>query len=211
MISKGKIIRNKLLYTIANDSVLLGLWALNYYFSLTLSNSSNLSKLLFITLLIFNFYFYLFRAFTVSGKPFNSNGNDSLFVLLRSVFWVINLIGVFLLFGLAKPVLVISLIGINTLLISWTQYYRIVLLLCNRYQMWDGQILSVEKHVIHVHRSPNVTFHVVLFEHENGETISVCIDKYTYYCIKGKEYPKAKLVLYYFSKDKIHYEIILNN
>lgn len=211
MISTGKIIRNKLLYTIANDSVLFGLWVLSYYFSLTLSNSSNFSTFLFITLLIFNSYFYLFRSFTVSGKPYNPNGNDLLLVMLRYVFWLINLIGVFLIFYLAKRVLVISLIGINSLLISWTQYYRIVLLLCNRYQMWDGQILSVEKHVIHVYRAPNVTFHVVLFEHKNGETISICIDKFTYYRIKNKEYPKAKLVLYYFSKDKNHYEIILNN
>lgn len=210
MWSKGIIIRNKLLYTIANDAVLFGLLVLGYYLLRIFSSPSSLSIFLLIIYFASIFCFYFFRALTVVGEPFDSEGDLSYYILLKLIFLFLN--GPCILVFFAKPVLAIPLIGLNTLLISGTQYYRVLLILRGRYLIREGQILSIKRQIAHHgshYRGFSAIHYVALFEYDNGETISICIDRYTYLRVKAKGYPKAKLACFYFPRGRKYYEIFL--
>ena len=204
-----KFICEKFLYVLFNDIVLFALLVFGYYACRIVPDSTALILLLIVYLgAVFCFYFI--RALTVLGDEYDDVGDLAFFIVLKLVFLFLNGLGA--LVFIARPVIAISLIGINTLLVSGTQYYRILLLLRRRYEICEGRVISAERYIIHHgthHRGFSAIHYVAQFEYSNGGTISVCIDRYTYYRIRSKGHPKAKLVSFDFPKGRTYYEVWL--
>ena len=132
MKSKGKIIRNKILYTLFNDVALFGLLFLTYSVSSVIPYYPTIWKILFMFAIIVILLFYLLRSLTTVGDPFDPDDDDTFFVILKVIFFGINIFGFSVFF--AGPVLALTLMGVNTFLVSGTQYYRILLLLRGKYK-----------------------------------------------------------------------------
>lgn len=206
---RNKLICHKFFYAFFNDIVLFALLVLGYYACRIVPNSAVLILLLIVYLgAVFCFYFI--RALTVVGDEFDDEGDLAFFIILKLIFLFLN--GTGALVFIARPVIAIPLIGINTLLVSGTQYYRILLLLRRRYEICEGRVISAERYIIHHgthHRGFSAIHYVAQFEYSNGGIISVCIDRYTYHRIRSKGHPKAKLVSFDFPKGRTYYEVWL--
>ena len=204
-----KFICEKFLYVLFNDIVLFALLVFGYYACRIVPDSTALILLLIVYLgAVFCFYFI--RALTVLGDEYDDVGDLAFFIVLKLIFLFLNGLGA--LVFIARPVIAIPLIGINTLLVSGTQYYRILLLLRRRYEICEGRVISAERYIIHHgthYRGFSAIHYVAQFEYSNGGIISVCIDRYTYHRIRLKGRPKAKLVSFDFPKGRTYYEVWL--
>ena len=155
------------------------------------------------------FCFYLVRALTVTGDIYDEDSNAS-FVLFKIVFLFFNIIALYVFF--APPVIAFILIGINTILISGTQYLRIIQLMCRRYESFDGRVLSAERKMVrHGGSGPKRGYstinYLARFERNDGRTLTICVDFFTYLRIKG--HPHATLILYQFPRARVFGEILL--
>ncbi|MDY6339363.1 MAG: hypothetical protein SPL61_06995 [Saccharofermentans sp.] len=206
MKSKGKIIRNKILYTLFNDVALFGLLLLTCSVSSVIPYYPTIWKILFMFAIIVILLFYLLRSLTTAGDLYDSEDDDTFFVILKVIFFGINIFGFSVFF--AGRVVAIILLGVNTILISGTQYFRILLLLHGKYQLCDVKILSVEKHRKYLGKGISEFFYVARIKHDIGGTDSICIDRYTFIRIQAKEATKARLVIYPFPKGRTYYELI---
>ncbi len=209
---RGKCIRGKILYTVLNDLVLFLLLTLCYFLLRFISFDTVSSIILMIIFISCIFCFYFFRAITVVGRKFDAEGDLAFIIILKLIFLFLN--GLSILVFFAEPILALVLIGINTLLVSHTQYYRIFLLISGRYMVWEGQVLSVKRYVFHHgshQRGFSAIYYVAQFEFKSGETEYICIDRYMYYRLKKRGYPKANLVWFYFPNNRKYYEVFLEN
>jgi len=203
-----KTIINKILFTVGNDLALFGLIVAVYCLPRIIPN--NLALILFIIVFITAvFCFYLVRALTVVGDVHDQNCN-AIFVLFKILFLFFNIFALFVFF--APPFIAFTLIGINTILISGTQYLRIIQLMRRRYESYDGLILSAERKIVrHGGSGPKRGFstinYLVEFERNDGRSITICVDFFTYLRIKG--HPYATLILYQFPKARVFGEILL--
>lgn len=198
---------NKLLYVISNDLVLTGLLVTAYF----LMRFSPGNPLLIMILILFTgalFCFYYFRAKTVTGDIYDE-GDNSYFVMLKIVFLFIN--GASLLVFFAPPAIAVILIILNTVLVSGTQYYRIILLAMGKYETCEGKVLSAKRIIARhgIRRGFSTINYVADFERDDGSTVSICVDRFTYHRIRG--YPNATLVMYSFPKGRKYGELYIKN
>ena len=126
-------------------------------------------------------------------------------VILKVIFFGINIFGFSVFF--AGPVLALTLMGVNTFLVSGTQYYRILLLLRGKYKRCEVKIIDVKKHTVYLRKGVSEFFFVAEIRYDNGGTDSICIDRYTYLRIKAKESTKACLITYPFPKGRTYFEL----
>ena len=203
-----RTIINKILFTVGNDLVLFGLIVAVYCLPRIISN--NLALILLMTVVIAAvFCFYLVRALTVTGDVYDEDSNAS-FVLFKIVFLFFNIFALYVFF--APPFIAFILIGINTILISGTQYLRIIQLMCRRYESFDGRVLSAERKMVrHGGSGPKRGYstinYLARFERDDGRTITICVDFFTYLRIKGHLH--ATLILYQFPGARVFGEILL--
>ncbi len=205
MKSKGKIICNKIMYTLFNDVALFGLLFLTYSASRAVPYIPKFGVILFIFVIIVIPFFYLRRALTTAGDLYDSEDDDTLFVILKLLFFGINIFGFSVFF--AGPVLALTLMGVNTFLVSGTQYYRILLLLRGKYKRCEVKIIDVKKHTVYLRKGVSEFFFVAEIRYDNDGTDSICIDRYTYLRIKAKESTKACLITYPFPKGRTYFEL----
>ncbi len=205
MKSKGKIICNKIMYTLFNDVALFGLLFLTYSVSSVIPYYPTIWKILFMFAIIVILLFYLLRSLTTVGDPFDPDDDDTFFVILKVIFFGINIFGFSVFF--AGPVLALTLMGVNTFLVSGTQYYRILLLLRSKYKRCEVKIIDVKKHTVYLRKGVSEFFFVAEIRYDNGGTDSICIDRYTYLRIKAKESTKACLITYPFPKGRTYFEL----
>ena len=203
-----KYVFKKFLYSILNDMALFGLFVAAYCLPRCLPYNP-VSILLTVVLITAIFSFYVIRILTVVGDVYDEDYNAS-FVLLKIVFLFFNMFGMLVL--LAPPVIAFILIGINTILVSGTQYYRIIQLIRGRYESFDGLVLSAERKMVRhggsgPRRGYSTINYLVVFEREDGRSINICVDRFTYWRIKGVLH--AALVLYQFPGDRVFGEIYL--
>ena len=139
------MIIKKILFTISNDLALTGLLALAYYLIRILPYNA-LSIIIEFVLLLLLFLFYWFRIVTVTGDVYDDEYDFLYFIFLKMIFFIINAIAVALIV-LAPPLIVMILFGVNTILVSGRQYYRIILLMRSKYEMSDGYVLSAKRKI----------------------------------------------------------------
>lgn len=203
-----RAIINKILYTAGNDLALFGLLVAVYYLPRIMPY--NLALILLIIVFITAvFCFYLVRALTVTGDVYDEDYNAA-YVLLRIVFLFLNIFAISVFF--APPVIAFTLIGINTILISGTQYLRIIKLIRGRYESFDGLVLSAERKIVRhggsgPRRGYSTINYLVEFERNDGRTITICADFFTY--LRIKRHPHATLILYQFPFGRVFGEILL--
>ncbi|MBQ5422550.1 MAG: hypothetical protein IIU27_01580 [Clostridiales bacterium] len=165
--------------------------------------------LLIIVFITAVFCFYLVRVFTVIGDIYDEDYN-AVYVLLKLLFLFLNLFALYVFF--APPVIAFVLIGINTILISGTQYLRIIQLMRGRYESSDGLVLSAERKIVrHGGSGPgrglSTINYLVEFERNDGRTITICVDFFTY--LRIKRVTRATLVLYQFPRGRVFGEVLL--
>ena len=203
-----KTIINKILYTVGNDLALFCLLVAVYYLPRIIPY--NLALILLIIVFITAvFCFYLVRVFTVIGDIYDEDYN-AVYVLFKLIFLFLNLFALYVFF--APPVIAFVLIGINTILISGTQYLRIIQLMRGRYESSDGLVLSAERKIVrHGGSGPgrglSTINYLVEFERNDGRTITICVDFFTY--LRIKRVTRATLVLYQFPRDRVFGEVLL--
>lgn len=203
-----KAIINKILYTVGNDLALFGLIVTVYWLPRIISY--DLAPILLIIVFITAvFCFYLVRALTVIGDIYDEDYNAT-YVLIKLVFLFLHIFALYVF--LAPPVIAYTLIGINTILISGTQYLRIIKLMRGRYESFDGLVLSAERKIVrHGGSGPKRGFstinYLVEFERNDGRTVTICVDLFTYLRIKRPT--KATLVLYQFPRGRVFGEVLL--
>ena len=202
---KRKIILNKLLYTIGNDLVLTSLLIAAYYL---MRNRPDNMTLIILSILFIGavFSFYFIRMLTVVGDTYDE-GDNAFFMVVKFVFLCCN--GLAALVFLAPPVIAFSLFAVNTLLVSGTQYFRVIQLLRGKYEINDGLILSAKRKIVRygIGRGHVYTInYLVEFERDYGRSVTVCVDRFTYWRIKGHHH--AALVLYKFPKGRVFGEIV---
>lgn len=205
-----KAVINKILYTVGNDLALFGLIAAVYYLPCIIPYNLVLI-LLIIVFITAVFSFYLVRALTVVGDVYDEDYNAS-YVLFKLLFLFLNVFAIFVFF--APPVIAFTLIGINTVLISGTQYLRIIKLMLGRYESFDGLVLSAERKIVrHGGSGPKRGYstinYLVEFERNDGRCITICVDFFTYLRIKRPAH--ATLVLYQFPGGRVFGEVLLKN
>ncbi|MDO4877494.1 MAG: hypothetical protein Q3987_08950 [Oscillospiraceae bacterium] len=203
----NRTVINKILYTVGNDLALFGLIAAVYYLPRIIPY--NLALILLIIFFITAvFCFYLVRVFTVIGDFYDEDYN-AVYVLLKLIFLFLNIFAIFVFF--APPVIAFTLIGINTVLISGTQYLRIIKLMLGRYESFDGLVLSAERKIVRhggsgPRRGYSTINYLVEFERNDGRCITICVDFFTYLRIKRPAH--ATLVLYQFPGGRVFGEVI---
>ena len=198
---KSKCILGKLLYTIGNDLVLTGLLTLAYYLMWNLEQSLGpiLLMILFSGAL---FCFYFIRALTVIGDEYD---NDNIvFMLFKILFLIFNGLCLFAFF--APPAIAVILFATNTILVSGTQYYRIIQLIRGKYEKHDGLVLFTNRKIEFLRRGLCTINYIVVFERDSGGTVSICVDRFTFWRLKRNKH--GTLVLYQFPRGRVFGEII---
>ena len=205
-----KTVIYKILFTVGNDLALFGLIVAVYCLLRIVPN--NLALILLMTVVIAAvFCFYLVRALTVTGDVYDEDFNAS-FVLFKIVFLFFNIFALYVFF--APPAIAFTLIGINTVLVSGTQYLRIVQLMRGRYESFDGRVLSAERKIVrHGGSGPKRGYstinYLARFERNDGRIITICVDFFTYLRIKG--HPHATLILYKFPRARVFGEVMVTS
>ena len=198
---KSRCILGKLLYTIVNDLVLIGLLMLAYYLMWNLEQ--NLVSILLMTLFSGAlFCFYFIRALTVVGDEYD---NDNIvFMLFKLLFLFFNGLGLFVFF--APPAIALILFATNTILVSGTQYYRIIQLIRGKYEKHEGLVLFTNRKIEYKRRGLCTINYIVVFERDSGGTVSICVDRFTFWRLKRNKH--GTLVFYQFPRGRIFGEII---
>ena len=203
-----RTIINKIMYTVGNNLALFGLLVAVYCLPRIIPY--NLAFILLIIVFITAvFCFYLVRTLTVIGDVYDEDYNAT-FVLFKLLFLFLNVFALFVFF--APPIIAFTLIGINTILISGTQYLRIIQLMRGRYESSDGLVLSAERKIVrHGGSGPgrglSTINYLVEFERNDGRTITICVDFFTY--LRIKRVTRATLVLYQFPRGRVFGEVLL--
>ena len=202
------MIIKKILFTISNDLALTGLLALAYYLIRILPYNALSIIIEFVSLLLL-FLFYWFRIVTVTGDVYDDEYDFLYFIFLKMIFFIINAIAVALIV-LAPPLIVMILFGVNTILVSGRQYYRIILLMRSKYEKSDGYVLSAKRKIVwHTGggRGFFAVYHVAEFGFEDGGSVFITVDLYTYLRIKRNK--KVSLIRYPLHKDGQFLELVV--
>ena len=148
----------------------------------------------------------------MAGSRFDDENELYNKILIRTVFAYLNiavcLVAAFL---SPPPAVTLILIGINVLLFSWSQYYRIFLILLRKTSCHEGRALSVRKesYCSHVYGVPPLfaNYYVANFELANGKVVPLCIDNFTR--LRIDNYKDAVLVWYEYPKGRRYGEIFI--
>lgn len=203
------MIIRKILYTICNDLALTGLLALAYYLIRVLPYNT-LSIIIEFVILAFLLFFYWSRTVTVIGDVYNDEHDFLYFIFLKMLFFIFNLIAVALIVTFAPPLVVMILFGINSILVSGRQYYKIFLLMRSKYEMSDGYVLSAKRKIVWHSgggRGFFAIYHVAEFGFEDGGSVFITVDLYTYLKIKRRK--KVSLIRYALPGDGQLLELIV--
>lgn len=203
------MIIKKILFTISNDLALTGLLALAYYLIRILPYNA-LSIIIEFVLLLLLFLFYWLRIVTVTGDVYDDEYDFLYFIFLKMIFFIINAIAVALIDAFAPPLIVMILFGVNTILVSGRQYYRIILLMRSKYEKSDGYVLSAKRKLVWHSGSGRgffAVYHVAEFGFEDGGSVFITVDLYTYLRIKRNK--KVSLIRYPLHKDGQFLELVV--